>query len=149
MLNKSKYICIFVCQVQAIWMSLSTLNCLITEINIPQFHQLSSWLVSDDPAGEEGTSGGPGLAWLPYYSFKGFSLFCRIIVKTSKLWHNSHRSCRNQKREIIQSSHPLPWWQLYTLLAFSQPASLSSHLECISINRCALLKVNSWNLFPS
>ena len=33
--------------------------------------------------------------------------------------------------EILQSSHPLPWWQLCTLLAFSQPASWGSHLECI------------------
>ena len=51
-------------------------------------------------------------------------------------------SCSNQKRvkqikiyvifEILQSSHPLPWWQLCTLLAFSQPASWGSHLECIS-----------------
>ena len=30
----------------------------------PQFHQLSGWLVSDDPAGEEAGCGGPGLAWL-------------------------------------------------------------------------------------
>ena len=28
-----------------------------------QFHQLSGWLVSDDPAGEEAGCGGPGLAW--------------------------------------------------------------------------------------
>ena len=27
------------------------------------FHQLSGWLVSDDPAGEEVRCGGPGLAW--------------------------------------------------------------------------------------
>ena len=44
--------------------------------------------------------------------------------------------------EILQSSHPFPWWQLCTLLAFSQPASWGSHLECISINWCALLKVH-------
>ena len=30
----------------------------------PQFHQLSKWLVSDDPTGEEARCGGPGLAWL-------------------------------------------------------------------------------------
>ena len=30
----------------------------------PQFHQLSEWLVSDDPTGEEAGCGGPGLAWL-------------------------------------------------------------------------------------
>ena len=43
----------------------------------------------------------------------------------------------------------MPWWQLCTLLAFSQPASWGSQLECISINRCALLKVHLWNFFPS
>ena len=54
------------------------------------------------------------------YSFQGFSLFfyyilhCRIVVKTSKLYIN-------YIFEIFQSSHP--WWQLFTLLAFSQPAS--------------------------
>jgi hypothetical protein len=42
--------------------------------------------------------------------------------------------------KIIQSCHPLPWWQLCTLLAFSQTA-WGSHLECVYINRCALLKV--------
>ena len=36
-----------------------------------------------------------------------------------------------------KSSHPLSWWQLCIPLAFSQPASWGSHLECISINRCA------------
>ena len=60
-------------------------------------------------------------------------------------------SCSNQKScwtkiyfifEILQRSHPLPWWQLCTLLAFSQLASWGSHRECISINRCALLRVN-------
>jgi hypothetical protein len=30
----------------------------------PQFHQLSVWLVSDDPTGEEAGCGGPGQAWL-------------------------------------------------------------------------------------
>ena len=41
---------------------------------------------------------------------------------------------------ILQISHPLPWWQLCTLLAFSQPASWGSHLECISINKVCLVK---------
>jgi hypothetical protein len=43
----------------------------------------------------------------------------------------------------------LPWWQLYILLAFSQRASWGSHLECISFNRCALLKDHLQNWFPS
>ena len=30
----------------------------------PQFHQLSGWLVSDNPAAEEARCGVPGLAWL-------------------------------------------------------------------------------------
>jgi hypothetical protein len=29
----------------------------------PQFHQLSGWLASEDPAGEEAGCGGPGLVW--------------------------------------------------------------------------------------
>jgi hypothetical protein len=41
---------------------------------------------------------------------------------------------------VLQSSHPLPWWQLCTLLASSQ---------CILINMCAFLKVHLWNFFPS
>ena len=36
----------------------------ITDRNNPQFHQLSGWLVSDDPTGEEAGCGGPGLACL-------------------------------------------------------------------------------------
>ena len=58
-------------------------------------------------------------------------------------------SCSNRKNvqiylrfEILQSCHPFPWWQLCTLMAFSQPASWGIHLEYISINKCALLKVN-------
>jgi hypothetical protein len=39
-------------------------NGIITDKNTPQFHQLSRWLVSDDPAGEEARCGGPGLAQL-------------------------------------------------------------------------------------
>jgi hypothetical protein len=35
----------------------------MTDRNTPQFHQLSGWLVSDDPAGEEARCGGPGLVW--------------------------------------------------------------------------------------
>jgi hypothetical protein len=30
----------------------------------PQFNQMSGWLVSDNPAGEEARCGGPGLALL-------------------------------------------------------------------------------------
>ena len=79
-----------------------------------------------------------------------YFLHCRIIVKPSKLRNNI--SCSNQKSvkqikiyvifEILQSSHPLPWWQLCTLLAFSQPFQVTiswswlrkcqeCHLECI------------------
>jgi hypothetical protein len=36
----------------------------ITDRNIPLFHQLSWWLVTDDPTDEEAGSGGPGLTWL-------------------------------------------------------------------------------------
>ena len=34
----------------------------IYDRNTPQFHQLSEWLVSDDPAGEQAGCRGPGLA---------------------------------------------------------------------------------------
>ena len=37
---------------------------LITDKSTPQFHQLSGWLISDDPTGEEAGCGGPRLAWL-------------------------------------------------------------------------------------
>ena len=33
--------------------------------------------------------------------------------------------------------------------SLNQLHEVVSHLECISINKCALLKVNLWNLFPS
>jgi hypothetical protein len=36
----------------------------ITDINTPQFHLLSGWLDSGDPAGEEAGCGGPVLPWL-------------------------------------------------------------------------------------
>ena len=82
-----------------------------------------------------------------------------VVVKTSNYEITHTELCSNQKSakqlkihfifEILQSSHPLPWWLLCTRLAFSQPASWGSHLECISINRCALLKVHLWNFFPS
>ena len=57
---------------------------------------------------------------------KNYFLHCRIIVKTAKLWN---RTVTKQVLKIyfifviLQSSHPLPWWQLFTLLAFCQPAS--------------------------
>ena len=64
-----------------------------------------------------------------FYNF----LHCRIIVNTSNYEITQMESCGNQKSvqqmniyfifEIVQSSHPLPWWQLCTVLAFSQPAS--------------------------
>ena len=55
-----------------------------------------------------------------------YFLHCRIIVKTSKRWHNTWNHVVPKKVyifEILQNSHPLPWWQLCTLLTFSQPAS--------------------------
>ena len=45
-------------------MSFSPPKGLITDRDTPQFRQLSGLLVSDDPAGEEAGSGGPGLAWV-------------------------------------------------------------------------------------
>jgi hypothetical protein len=36
----------------------------ITDKNTPPFHQLSGWLDSDNPAGEEARCGGPGLVSL-------------------------------------------------------------------------------------
>jgi hypothetical protein len=38
--------------------------CNISSVVQTQFHQLSGWLVSDNPAGEEAVCGGPGLVWL-------------------------------------------------------------------------------------
>ena len=45
-------------------MSFSAQKVFITDRNTPQFNQLSGWLVSDDPAGEEAGCGGPELLWL-------------------------------------------------------------------------------------
>ena len=53
-----------VSQAQPIVISFSPQKGFITDRNTPQFHQLSGWLVSDDPAGEEAGCGGPGLALL-------------------------------------------------------------------------------------
>jgi hypothetical protein len=48
-----------------------------------------------------------------------------------------------------QSSHLLPWWQLCTLLAFSQPVSWSNYLEWISIYRCDFFKAHFEEYFSS
>jgi hypothetical protein len=48
-------------------MSFSPQKVFITEKkqqHTSQFYQLSGWLVSDSPTGEEDGCGGPGLAWL-------------------------------------------------------------------------------------
>ena len=45
-------------------MSFSPQKGFITDRNNLQFHQLSGWLVSDDPTGEKAGCGDPGLAWL-------------------------------------------------------------------------------------
>ena len=45
-------------------MSFSPQKSFITDRNTPQFHQLSCWLVSDDPVGEEAGCADPGLVWL-------------------------------------------------------------------------------------
>ena len=50
----------------------------ITDRKTTQFHQLSGWLVSDDPAGEEVGCGGPELAWL--------HVVCGADVVTPGLW---------------------------------------------------------------
>ena len=49
---------------QPIRMSSSPQKSFITDRNTPQFHLLSGWLVSDNPAGKEAGCGGPGLVWL-------------------------------------------------------------------------------------
>ena len=51
-------------QAQPIRIRFSPQKGFITDRNASQFHQLSGWLVSDDPAGEEAGCGGPGLSWL-------------------------------------------------------------------------------------
>jgi hypothetical protein len=50
-------------QAQPIRMGFSPQKGFITDRNASQFHQLSGWLVSDDPAGEEARCGGSGLTW--------------------------------------------------------------------------------------
>jgi hypothetical protein len=39
--------------------------------------QLSRWLVSDDPAGEEAGCGGPGLAWL-HVVWRGYTVMTPV-----------------------------------------------------------------------
>ena len=53
------------------------------------------------------------------------------------------------KKSVKQIKLYLRFFKVATLLPFSQPASWVSHLECISFNRCALLKVNLSNFFLS
>ena len=57
--------------------------------------------------------------FLYFYYF----LHCRIIVKTSKLWNNTWNHEVTKIYFILQSSHPLVWWPLCTILAFSNPDS--------------------------
>ena len=71
-----------------------------------------------------------------------YFLHCRIIAKTSNYEITHMESSSNQINveqikmyfifEIHHRSHPSPWWQFCTLLAFSQPASWGSHLEWFS-----------------
>ena len=49
--------------------------------------------------------------------------------------------------EIIQSSHPLPWWQLCTHFAFSHPASPVMLLQWSW--RSSHMPITYWLLFPS
>ena len=46
--------------------------------------------------------------------------------------------------EILQCSHPLPWWQLCTLLAFSQPTSWGSHLSHETLEK---VQEKPWNVY--
>ena len=55
-------------------MSFSPQKGFIKDSNAPQFHQLSGWLVSDDPAGEEAGCGGAGLLWLDVLPFSKITL---------------------------------------------------------------------------
>jgi hypothetical protein len=59
----------------------------ITERTTPQVHQLSGWLVSGDPAGEEARCGGPGLAWLHIVcGCEAGWTYCRILLKQFWGW---------------------------------------------------------------
>ena len=60
-----------------------------------------------------------------------YFLHCRIIVKTSELWNNTWNHVVIKK--VLNNSKYIKLATLCTLLAFSQPASWGSHLECISI----------------
>ena len=52
----------------------------ITDRNTPLFHQLSGWLVLDDPTGEEAASEGPGLTWLHVvYGCEADWTYCQIL----------------------------------------------------------------------
>ena len=51
-------------QAQPIRISFPPKKGFITDRTTTQFHQLSGWLVSDNPAGEEAGCGGPGLTRL-------------------------------------------------------------------------------------
>jgi hypothetical protein len=78
-------------------------------------------------------------------------ILSRWIHQNNEITHME--SCSNQKSvkqnkiyfifEILQSSQCR--WQRCTL---SQPDSWGSHMECISTNMCAFLKVHLWNFFP-
>ncbi len=66
------------------------------------------------------------------------SLHCRLILNTSKLWKNTWNYVVNKKCyknqnvlyfRFFKVATFLLWWQLCTLLAFSQSASWGSHLE--------------------
>ena len=66
--------------------------------------------------------------------FAGQALSDTVLTPISfpKIWHPTHTEKSLQKFLcVVCQLNPLPWWQLCTLLAFSQPASWGSHLECI------------------
>jgi hypothetical protein len=63
-------------------MSFSPQKGFITDRNSPQFHQLSDWLMSGNPAGEEARCGRPGLAWLHVVcGCEAVSTYCQTFKK--------------------------------------------------------------------
>ena len=88
-----------------------------------QFHQLSGWLVSDDPAGEEAGCGGPGLAWLHvFWGCEACWKYCQILKNNIevvygremniKLFGNSsggHSCSQHTKCTLLQNICGIVW----------------------------------------
>ena len=87
------------------WASLRQLLTVCAEI----LHQLSEWLVSDDPAGEEAGWGGPGLTWLHVVcGCEAGWTYCQILENDIMVQYGMNITFSGNSSEIPAVIMPIP-----------------------------------------